>query len=164
MKPRNWISATGTMPPSARPSEAPTIEASASGVSKTRSGPNRSWSPRVTRKTPPSVPTSSPSTMTRSSRSISSQSASWIALRIDSSAGRVSVAWASGTRSAAGLDAAKLDGGGRFDHLLEASHVAKQSFAALSIFLKGDVEEHLVNAGVLHLADILGDLLPCAAG
>src|SRR5918995_92991 len=73
------------MPPSARPSEAPTIDASANGVSNTRSGPNLSWSPRVTRKTPP------------------------------------------------------------------------------SILLERDVEEHLVNARILHLADILGDLLPCTA-
>src|SRR5256886_5402575 len=46
--------------------------ASASGVSTTRSLPKRSTSPLVVRKTPPSLPTSRPRTMTRGSASISS--------------------------------------------------------------------------------------------
>src|SRR5262245_66677900 len=50
------------MPPSARPIEAPTMASSASGVSTTRSVPKRSRRPFVTRKTPPSTPTSSPRT------------------------------------------------------------------------------------------------------
>ena len=48
------------------------MEDSAIGVSITRSSPKRFQSPSVTRKTPPLGPTSSPSTTTRSSRSISS--------------------------------------------------------------------------------------------
>src|SRR5665213_155352 len=60
------------MPARARPSDAPMMLASASGVSTTRAPPKRSTSPLVVRKTPPSLPTSSPSTMTRGSRSISS--------------------------------------------------------------------------------------------
>src|SRR5713226_2081251 len=60
------------MPATARPSDAPMMPASASGVSTTRALPKRSTSPLVVRKTPPSLPTSSPSTMTRGSRSISS--------------------------------------------------------------------------------------------
>src|SRR5690242_17833929 len=51
------------------------MPASASGVSTTRSAPNFSTSPLVVRKTPPSLPTSSPSTITRWSASISSMSA-----------------------------------------------------------------------------------------
>src|ERR1700674_3173865 len=60
------------MPARASPSDAPMMLASASGVSTTRAPPKRSTSPLVVRKTPPSLPTSSPSTMTRGSRSISS--------------------------------------------------------------------------------------------
>src|SRR5690349_13588471 len=51
------------------------MPASARGVSTTRSAPNLSTSPLVVRKTPPSLPTSSPSTITRWSASISSTSA-----------------------------------------------------------------------------------------
>src|SRR5437762_12676064 len=60
------------MPASARPSEAPMMLASASGVSTTRSAPKRSTRPLVVRKTPPSLPTSRPRTITRGSLSISS--------------------------------------------------------------------------------------------
>ncbi len=42
------ISATGRMPPMAAPMAQPTIADSAIGVSRTRSGPNSSWRPRVT--------------------------------------------------------------------------------------------------------------------
>src|SRR5262245_43234792 len=63
------------MPAIASPSEAPTMLASASGVSTTRSGPYLSTSPLVVRKTPPSLPTSRPRTITRGSASISSASA-----------------------------------------------------------------------------------------
>src|SRR6266853_216893 len=63
------------MPASASPSEAPTMLASASGVSTTRSEPNFSMSPLVVRNTPPSLPTSRPSTITRGSACISSASA-----------------------------------------------------------------------------------------
>src|SRR5438093_2759804 len=63
----------------ASPRELPMMPPSASGVSTTRSGPKRSRSPRVVRKTPPSRPTSSPSRMTRSSLSISKASASRMA-------------------------------------------------------------------------------------
>ena len=53
------------------------MPASASGVSNTRRSPNRAASPSVTRKTPPSVPTSSPNTTTRSSAARLSASA-WL--------------------------------------------------------------------------------------
>ena len=71
----NWISATGRLPAMARPKAIPAMDDSASGVSITRASPNFARSPSVTRKTPPFLPTSSPSTITRSSRSISSVSA-----------------------------------------------------------------------------------------
>src|SRR5437660_846507 len=76
MKSLNWISGTGRSPYIAMPMAAPTMPASASGVSMTRSAPNSSTSPTVARKTPPNLPTSSPSTTTRGSRRISSLSAS----------------------------------------------------------------------------------------
>src|SRR5438132_2082504 len=68
-----------------RPTALPRIPAAASGVSKQRSGPNRSRSPAVARKTPPARPTSSPNTMTESSRSSSTWNASLIASTIESS-------------------------------------------------------------------------------
>src|SRR5438552_2889421 len=67
------------MPAMASPSDAPMMLASASGVSTTRSLPNRSTRPLVVLKTPPSLPTSRPSTMTRGSASISSANALLIA-------------------------------------------------------------------------------------
>src|SRR5579884_2051607 len=73
MKSANWISAIGRSPSIAIPIATPTIEASASGVSTTRCGPNSSRNPFVMRKTLPRAPTSSPMIRTRSSRS----SASW---------------------------------------------------------------------------------------
>src|SRR4029077_893761 len=79
MKSANWISATGRRPPIAAPIEVPTIWLSVSGVSITRSSPNSAQRPSVARKTPPFLPTSSPSTMTVSSRSISSRMPSRIA-------------------------------------------------------------------------------------
>src|SRR6266702_1310769 len=51
-----------------RPTEVPAMAASASGVSNTRSVPNSACRPSVIRNTPPSRPTSSPNTRTRSSR------------------------------------------------------------------------------------------------
>ena len=60
--PSNWISTTAFHPASARPTAAPTIAASAIGVSNTRSAPNSCCNPSVTRKTPPSLPTSCPYT------------------------------------------------------------------------------------------------------
>src|SRR5881628_2847883 len=61
------------------PTAPPSIPASASGVSTQRSGPKRSRSPAVARKTPPARPTSSPKTSTESSRSSSTWSASFTA-------------------------------------------------------------------------------------
>src|SRR5512145_819638 len=69
-----------------RPTAVPRIPASASGVSMQRSAPKRSWSPAVARKTPPSLPTSSPITSTDGSRSISTWSASFTASTSRSSA------------------------------------------------------------------------------
>src|SRR5262245_22569592 len=68
------------------PTAVPRIPASASGVSTHLSAPKRSWSPAVARKTPPSLPTSSPMTSTDSSRSISVWSASLTASTRRSSA------------------------------------------------------------------------------
>src|SRR3954454_7954769 len=65
------ISHTGRQPAMHRPTAAPRIPASASGVSTQRSGPKRSRHPAVARKTPPERPTSSPSTVTLSSRASS---------------------------------------------------------------------------------------------
>src|SRR5438552_6555793 len=69
-----------------RPTALPRIPASASGVSKHRSGPKRSRSPAVARKTPPARPTSSPRTSTDASRSSSTWNASLIASTMLSSA------------------------------------------------------------------------------
>src|SRR5918996_4077808 len=55
--------------------EMPMIPDSASGVSITRCSPKSFCSPSVIRKTPPRVPTSSPSSTTRSSASMASRSA-----------------------------------------------------------------------------------------
>ena len=70
---------TGTRPVNASPSAEPAITLSARGVSTTRDGPKNCRSPSVARNTPPSCPTSSPMTMTRSSRSISRRRAERIA-------------------------------------------------------------------------------------
>src|SRR3954454_10849669 len=68
-----------------RPTAPPRIPASASGVSTQRSGPKRSRSPAVARKTPPARPTSSPMTSTDSSRPSSTWNPSLIASTIESS-------------------------------------------------------------------------------
>src|SRR5260370_15611441 len=73
------ISQTGRQPAIQRPIAAPSIPASASGVSTQRLTPNRSCRPAVARKTPPARPTSSPITMTESSRASSVCSASFTA-------------------------------------------------------------------------------------
>src|SRR5690242_161736 len=69
-----------------RPTAQPRIPASASGVSTQRSSPKRSRSPAVARKTPPARPTSSPITITESSRASSVCSASLTASSSVSSA------------------------------------------------------------------------------
>src|SRR5829696_6791673 len=79
MKSRNWISAIGIRPFIAIPIALPAITDSASGASITRSSPNSSSNPTVTRNTPPRRPMSSPSTTIRSSARISSASDSLIA-------------------------------------------------------------------------------------
>ncbi len=68
-----------------RPTAAPRIPASESGVSTQRSAPNRSRRPAVARNTPPRRPTSSPSTMTVSSRASSTCRASLTASTSSSS-------------------------------------------------------------------------------
>src|SRR4051794_6673740 len=68
------------------PTALPRIPASARGVSKQRFGPNRSRSPAVARKTPPARPTSSPITITESSRASSTWNASLIASTMERSA------------------------------------------------------------------------------
>src|SRR3954471_24540121 len=80
------ISQIGRQPAMQRPTAVPRIPASASGVSTQRSGPNRSRSPAVARKTPPALPTSSPITSTESSRASSVWSASFTASSSVSSA------------------------------------------------------------------------------
>src|SRR5215831_18975298 len=80
------ISHTGRKPAMQSPTAAPRIPASASGVSTQRSGPKRSRSPAVARKTPPARPTSSPITSTSSSRASSVCSASLTASTSVSSA------------------------------------------------------------------------------
>src|SRR5262245_46760729 len=71
----NWISPTGLNPCAAIPTHSPLIKSSASGVSITRSGPNRCCSPTVARNTPPFTPTSSPSTTTFASSAMARASA-----------------------------------------------------------------------------------------
>src|SRR5918997_2509215 len=85
-KSANCISATGRRPYTAAPIAAPAIIPSVSGVSRTRLSPYFAQRPSVAPKTPPFLPTSSPRTMTRSSRSISSSSPWRIASRMFSSA------------------------------------------------------------------------------
>src|SRR5262245_26487451 len=67
MKPMNWISATGFRPCAAIPTHRPLMRSSDSGVSNTRSAPNRCCRPAVARNTPPFTPTSSPNTSTSGS-------------------------------------------------------------------------------------------------
>src|SRR5260370_25630475 len=62
------------------PTPVPMMAASASGLSITRCEPNLRWRSSVTRKTPPSTPTSSPRITTSGSRSISWKSARLSAL------------------------------------------------------------------------------------
>src|SRR5579884_4135510 len=73
------ISHTGRQPAMQSPTAPPRIPASASGASTHRFSPKRSRSPAVARKTPPARPTSSPSTITVSSRASSTWSASFTA-------------------------------------------------------------------------------------
>src|SRR6266516_1994891 len=75
----NWISPTGLSPCAAMPTQSPLIKSSASGVSITRSAPNRCCSPTVARKTPPLTPTSSPSTTTLASSCMARANATLIA-------------------------------------------------------------------------------------
>src|SRR5580765_7639197 len=84
------ISHTGRQPAMHSPTAAPRMPASASGVSKQRSGPKRSRSPAVARKTPPARPTSSPITITDASRSSSTWKQSLIASTMERSAKRAS--------------------------------------------------------------------------
>src|SRR5579872_2077980 len=71
----NWISPTGFNPCAAMPTQSPLMRSSASGVSSTRSDPKRFCKPAVARKTPPLMPTSSPSTTTLGSSCIARPSA-----------------------------------------------------------------------------------------
>src|ERR1700761_9152093 len=80
------ISQTGFQPAIQSPTALPRIPASASGVSTQRFSPKRSRSPAVARKTPPARPTSSPITMTVSSRPSSTWSAWYNASTRESSA------------------------------------------------------------------------------
>src|SRR5437868_543341 len=66
----------------AAPAAAPAMSPSLKGVSRTRLSPYLAHKPSVAPKTPPLRPTSSPMTMTRSSRSISSSMAERIASRM----------------------------------------------------------------------------------
>ena len=97
-KSANCISAIGCRPYTAAPMAAPAIIPSVSGVSSTRRSPYFTHRPSVAPKTPPFLPTSSPMTMTRSSRSISSSMAERMASRMFSSAMAQpsSPVWASG--------------------------------------------------------------------
>src|SRR5690606_21052692 len=72
MKSAYCISAMGLRPAIAAPMATPAMADSDRGVSSTRHSPNRRCRSFVVPKTPPFTPTSSPSTKTRSSRSISS--------------------------------------------------------------------------------------------
>src|SRR3954471_18865557 len=80
------ISQTGRQPAMHNPTALPRIPASASGVSKQRFGASGSRSPAVARKTPPARPTSSPITITESSRASSTWNASLIASTMERSA------------------------------------------------------------------------------
>ena len=70
-KSENMISAIGRSPVIAAPIAAPAIASSEIGVSRTRSGPNRSNNPTVALNAPPASATSSPRRKTNGSRSIS---------------------------------------------------------------------------------------------
>src|SRR5215813_8707802 len=83
------------------PTEAPMMPASARGVSITRRPPKRRCSPSVTRKTPPSTPTSSPMMTMSGSRSISSSRARFSALTM------LSFAMARSVRAVRGAESAR---------------------------------------------------------
>src|SRR5690554_4061360 len=82
MKPANCTSATGCVPPRATPMPRPTMPASASGVSNTRSWPKRCCRPSDARITPPITPTSCPKRTTRGSLSKATASPSLMACTI----------------------------------------------------------------------------------
>src|SRR4051812_6756536 len=71
--PSNWISQTGRYPRSAMPIAVPMMPDSASGASMTRSSPKSFCRPSVTRKTPPSLPMSSPMMRTLGSASMAAR-------------------------------------------------------------------------------------------
>src|SRR5271157_173574 len=75
MKSANWISQIGRKPYRAAPTPTPMMDASARGESMIRFGPYLSYRPAVARKTPPRLPTSSPTMKTSGSRASSSSRA-----------------------------------------------------------------------------------------
>src|SRR5690606_29731805 len=86
----NMTSTTGLSPVIAAPTAAPTMAASEMGVSRTRSGPNLSSSPRVTPNGPPAAATSSPNKTTVGSLAMASASARLMACPKRTSAMRLS--------------------------------------------------------------------------
>src|SRR5256885_1177070 len=79
MKSANMKSITGRVPVMAAPALRPTKPRSQMGVSHSRSGPKRSYSPAVVLKLPPRLPMPSPITKMRGLAAISSESASSVA-------------------------------------------------------------------------------------
>ena len=79
------VGASAPLPTAPLPA-APASPASEIGVSRTRSGPNRSSNPRVAPKGPPAAPISSPSRMTDGSSAIASAKARFTACTMRSSA------------------------------------------------------------------------------
>src|SRR5438132_1608555 len=124
MKSANWISAMGIRPLSAAPIATPTIADSARGVSSTRASPKRAYRPSVAPDTPPFLPTSSPRTRTRSSRSISSEMAARTASIIRISGMEFSLSRLKTCDGTAWLRA-RLDGKGRrVNNLLEVRAIS----------------------------------------
>src|ERR1035437_5664199 len=79
------ISTIGRSPANAAPTPSPAMVSSLIGVSLTRHGPNFSSNPRLAPNGPPGAATSSPASVTVSSRAISSVSASLTACQYFSS-------------------------------------------------------------------------------
>src|SRR5579859_5087510 len=103
IKSTNMKSTTGRPPAMAAPVHSPTKPRSLMGVSRRRSGPNRSYRPAVVMKLPPRAPMPSPRTKMDGSRSMASASTSRVA----------STNVISRMRLASGLAVDVLVGGGR---------------------------------------------------
>src|SRR5690349_8003144 len=162
--PSNWISHTGRYPRMARPTAVPTIPDSASGVSMTRSSPKSFCRPSVIRKTPPSLPTSSPMMTTLGSSSIALRRPSFRAFAIVKEVPITEPLLIRDPRG--GVQRPVRSGGWSCGRLLEAAHEVDE-LVALDAQLLGRGHVHVVEQRLrgrvgqrpAAAPDVLGELL-----